>query len=143
MAHSFALPVRSPSLPPDSAHLKGYNLDGNGKLEAAWAADKWARSAELLASTGAPWAASDIESFREMLTTKSVPVLYNGSCFNGNWELAMIEGLSSIAVFTENATLYGNFDIARGHFWRLSQLPNAAPHVWYTSLCYVYTLVGC
>jgi hypothetical protein len=94
--------------------LQGYADWGNGKLEAAWAADKWARAAELLATTGAPWAAPDVDAFRQMLQRASVPMLYNGSCFNGNWELAMIEGLTSIAVFTNNATL---FDHAIG-MWR-------------------------
>ena len=34
--------------------LRGYANWGNGKLEAAWSADKFARAAELLATTGAP-----------------------------------------------------------------------------------------
>jgi hypothetical protein len=87
-------------------NLKAYGDFGNAKLEAAWAADKWARSAELLSSTGAPWALKDVAAFKRVLATVSVPMLYNGSCYNGNWELAMIEGLSSIAVFTENTTLW-------------------------------------
>jgi hypothetical protein len=87
-------------------NLKAYGDFGNGKLEAAWAADKWARSAELLSSTGAPWASTDVAAFKRVLATVSVPMLYNGSCYNGNWELAMIEGLASIAVFTENTTLW-------------------------------------
>lgn len=99
-------------------HLKAYGLGGNGPLEAAWAADKWARAAELLSATGAPWEPADVDAFRHMLTTVSVPMLYNGSCFNGNWELAMIEGMSSIAVFTENAALWDH-SIA---MWR-SRLP--------------------
>jgi len=86
--------------------LRQYAPWGNGLLEAAWAADKWARAAEILATTGAPWAPADVAAFRAMLQAASVPVLYGGSCFNGNWELAMIEGLSSIAVFTENVTLW-------------------------------------
>eukprot|EP00040_Diaphanoeca_grandis_P025941 m.144504 g.144504 ORF g.144504 m.144504 type:complete len:412 (+) comp30378_c0_seq2:12-1247(+) len=89
-----------------SKHLQNYLPYGNGNLEAAWAADKWARAAELLSSTGANWDPTDVEAFRAMLLRASVPMLYNGSCFNGNWELAMIEGLSSIAVFTNNETLF-------------------------------------
>lgn len=88
-------------------HLKQYNGDyGNGKLEAGWAADKWARSAEIFATTKAPWAPDDVSAFKTMLATVSTPAIYNGSCFNGNWELAMIEGLSSIAVFTDNTSLW-------------------------------------
>ena len=88
--------------------LRGYADWGNGKLEAAWSADKFARAAELLATTGAPWAPADADAFRKMLQDASVPMLYNGSCYNGNWELAMIEALSSIAVFTNNATLFAH-----------------------------------
>lgn len=88
--------------------LRGYANWGNGKLEAAWSADKFARAAELLATTGAPWALADVDAFRKMLQEASVPMLYNGSCYNGNWELAMIEALSSIAVFTNNATLFAH-----------------------------------
>jgi len=89
-----------------SKHLKEYANWGNGKLEAAWAACKWGRAAELLSATGAPWDPADVDAFKRLLLHVSVPMLYNGSCFNGNWELAMIEGMSSIAVFTENTTLW-------------------------------------
>ena len=87
-------------------NLRGYNHSFNGPLEAAWAAQKWGRAAEILNSTGAPWAPSAVAAFATMLQTHSVPMLWNGSCDNGNWELSMIEGLSSIAVFAENATLW-------------------------------------
>ena len=87
-------------------HLKQYENWGNGKLQAAWSADKWARAAEIISSTGAGWPASDAKAFGDMLQVVSVPMLWNGSCFNGNWELSMIEGMMGIAVFTENATLF-------------------------------------
>ena len=77
---------------------------GNGALVAAWLADMFARAAELLASTGAPWPAAG--AFRAMLQTVLVPAIYDGSCDNGNWELAMCEGLAGIAVFCENRTLW-------------------------------------
>ena len=89
-----------------AANLRGYNNSFNGPLEAAWASQKWGRAAEILNSTGAPWPPSAVAAFATMLQTHSVPMLWNGSCDNGNWELSMIEGLSSIAVFTENATLW-------------------------------------
>jgi hypothetical protein len=77
---------------------------GNGALVAAWLSDMFARAAELLASTGAPWPAAG--AFRAMLQAVLAPALVDGSCDNGNWELAMIEGLAGIAVFCENRTLW-------------------------------------
>ena len=41
-----------------------------------------------------------------MLQSVAVPMLWNGSCYNGNWELSMIEGMMGIGVFTENRTLF-------------------------------------
>lgn len=86
-----------------AANLRGYYNWENGPLEAAWAAQKWARAAEIINSTFS-W--PNAAAFGQMLQTYSVPMLWNGSCDNGNWELAMIEGLASIGVFTENATLF-------------------------------------
>lgn len=44
-------------------------------------------------STGAPWPAAQQDEFKQMLLNVTVPAIINGSCYNGNWELAMIEGL--------------------------------------------------
>lgn len=60
-------------------NLREYADWGNGKLEAGWAADKWARAAEMLTATGAPWPKKDADAFRTMLATISVPAIYNGS----------------------------------------------------------------
>jgi hypothetical protein len=89
------------------SHLKFINIAwGNGPLVAAWVSIMFARAAEVLAHTGAQWPAADADAFRGMLQAALVPALYEGSCDNGNWELAMIEGLASIAVFSENRTLW-------------------------------------
>lgn len=89
-----------------AASLRGYDDWQNGPLEAAWAAQKWARAAEILNATASPWPPASALAFGAMLQNVSVPMLWNGSCANGNWELSMIEGLASIAVFTENVTLW-------------------------------------
>ena len=34
-----------------------------------------------------------------------VPLVFDGSPNNGNWELSMIEAMANNAVFTENSTL--------------------------------------
>lgn len=88
------------------ANLKSFAGAGNGPLVAAWATLMWARAAELLAATGAAWAPADAAAFGRALHAACVPALYAGSCDNSNWEHAMIEGLSGVAVFTENRTLF-------------------------------------
>ena len=74
-----------------AVHMKQYQDWGNGKLQAAWSADKWSRAAEIINSTGAGWPQENAKAFADMLQAVAVPMLWNGSCFNGNWELSMIE----------------------------------------------------
>lgn len=111
--------------------LKEYTLS-NAPLQSAWSGIKYARAGELLTSTGAPWAASDLAAFKRMLLDVVVPLNFEGSCANGNWELAMAESLVSIGVFTENATVY-NQGIALwrkrvpGYFYISSDGPKPLP----------------
>jgi hypothetical protein len=85
----------------------------NGPLQAAWDSTKWPRAAEIIyygrpASTngvGSGWTAAEFQAFQAMLTNAYLPLIENGSPDNGNWELAMIEGMMGIAVVTENQAL--------------------------------------
>ncbi len=104
-------------------HLKGFaGFNGqpcpgsvktcsNGPLQAAWDSEKFPRAAEIirygLDANGqhAGWAPADIQQFKSMLKTAYQPMLEKGSAFNGNWELAMIDGMMSIAVFNEDSDL--------------------------------------
>lgn len=87
-----------------SHSLKAYTLS-NAPLQAAWSAEKWPRAAEIIRYSNAGWAPADIEAFSGMLTKIELPLIYNGSPANGNWELSMIEGMMGIAVFTDNRDL--------------------------------------
>jgi hypothetical protein len=49
-----------------------------------------------------------------MLHTVTLPLIYEGSGANGNWELSMLEAMLGIAVFSDNTTL---FDHTVG-FWQ-------------------------
>jgi hypothetical protein len=40
-------------------------------------------------------------------------MLRNDTCYNGNWELSMIEGVMGIRVFTENRTLFDHSVVRR------------------------------
>jgi hypothetical protein len=80
----------------------------NGPLQAAWDSTKWPRAAEIIRygnNGSAGWAASDIANFSNMLANVYEPIIYNGSPDNGNWELAMIEGMMGIAVFNQDLAL--------------------------------------
>lgn len=87
--------------------LNKYN-NSNGPLQSAWGAVKWAKAAELLAHTGAPYAAADQQAMVDMLYRASIPAMgANGTRdANGNWQLVQTEAMMSIAVLSENATLF-------------------------------------
>src|SRR5262249_29671213 len=86
----------------------------NGPLQAAWDASKWSRAAEIIRYSDAGWADADIQAFSDMLTNIYVPLIYDGSGNNGNWELSMIEGMMGIAVFTDDSDLLDHAML----FWR-------------------------
>jgi hypothetical protein len=80
----------------------------NGPLQAGWDAAKWPRAAEIIRyghGGSAGWLPADVAAFSTMLTNLYEPAIYAGSSSNGNWELAMIEGMMGIAVFNEDAAL--------------------------------------
>jgi len=87
-----------------SKNLKAYT-NSNAPLQAAWSSSKWPRAAEILRYSDAGWSADDVASFSKMLTTVVVPLIYEGSGNNGNWELSMIEAMMGIAVFTDDHAL--------------------------------------
>jgi hypothetical protein len=86
----------------------------NAPLQAAWDSEKWSRAAEIIRYSKAGWAESDVQSFADMLKKIYVPLIYNGSGANGNWELSMIDGMMGIAVFTDDAKLFEHAQT----FWR-------------------------
>jgi hypothetical protein len=87
------------------SRLKGYT-NSNAPLQAAWGSTKWARAAEIMRYSNAGWAAADIKTFSATLSNVVVPLIYEGSKNNGNWELSMVEAMVGIAVFTDNRPLF-------------------------------------
>jgi hypothetical protein len=91
-----------------------YN-NSNAPLQAGWGSSKWVRAAELASHLpGVGWPAAEREAFVAMLQRAALPLIKEGSGSNGNWELAMIEGLIGLAVLLEDAPL---FDSA-ARMWR-------------------------
>ena len=81
----------------------------------------YSKAAELLAhatggagGTGSGWPQKEQDALAMMLGRVTVPLIYEGSGANGNWELSMLDALAGIAVFTDNRTM---FDHALA-FWR-------------------------
>ena len=86
--------------------LRGYN-NSNAPLQAGWGLSKWVRAAELAKHLpGVGWPAADADAFVAALRSAALPLVENGSKSNGNWELAMIEGLIGFAVLTEDGALF-------------------------------------
>jgi hypothetical protein len=77
-------------------------------LQSGWDSEKWPRAAEIIRyghGGSAGWNSSSITAFSNMLKNVYQPVIQNGSGVNGNWDMSMIDGMTQIAVFTENASL--------------------------------------
>jgi hypothetical protein len=85
----------------------------NGPVQAGWDATKWPRAAEIIRYSNAGWAEADIQAFSDMLKNVYQPVIYDGAGENGNWELAMIEGMMGIAVFNNDSDLFQHAQL----FW--------------------------
>lgn len=89
----------------------------NGPLQAAWDSTKWPRAAEIIRygrGGSAGWSQADQLAFQVMLNKSMVPAIYDGSKFNGNWEISMIEGMMGIAVFNEDIDLLRHAQL----FWK-------------------------
>lgn len=88
------------------AHVERYN-NSNAPLQAGWGSSKWTRAAELATHLrGVNWAAADRAAFVAMLQRAALPLIKDGSGSNGNWELAMLEGLLGLSVLLEDAALF-------------------------------------
>jgi hypothetical protein len=85
--------------------LKGYT-GSNTPLQAAWSSETFPRAAEIIRYSRAGWKRDDIQAFSAMLTQVILPHIHDGGPrYNGNWELAMVEGMMGIAVFTDDRAL--------------------------------------
>jgi Alginate lyase len=86
-------------------NLVGYN-NTNSPLQAAWAATKFARAAELLLHSNANWPKADLDAFIGMVRTINLPLIDHGSDANGNWEISMVSGMLGYSIFLDDQELY-------------------------------------
>ena len=111
-----------------SHKLTGGHKLANGPVQAAWCAEQWPRAAEIIRYTYDGWSKADVTQFEKMLTTQYVPSLANGSCENGNKELAMSEALINIGVFNDDrATFDLGIKMWRGRAPAYIYLPSDGP----------------
>ena len=65
------------------------HANANSKLQEGWSAASWSRAAEIIAHTGAGWAAADVDTFKTFLRNVYLNNIIDGIDSNGNWELGM------------------------------------------------------
>lgn len=88
----------------------------NGPLQAAWLAELFPRSAEILRHTGAGWPEADAQRFGAMLGNVLLPRIVNGWYGGGNnWNSSMANGVINIGIYNDDVATY-NKGVA---LWRL------------------------
>ncbi|XXT21190.1 alginate lyase family protein [Sorangium sp. So ce429] len=90
----------------DPANVRTDPGQNNGPLQAAWLAELFPRSAELLRHAGAGWPESQAEQFGRMLTEVLVPKIRDGWGYQANWNLSMADGMINIGVYTDDRALF-------------------------------------
>lgn len=79
----------------------------NGPLQAAWLAELFPRSAEILRHSGAGWPEERAVLFGDMLKRALLPRIVNGWAGGGNnWNNSMTNGVMNIAVYTDDRALF-------------------------------------
>ena len=80
------------------------------QLEEAWASEVFPRAAEILRYTYTPAASTpalDVAAFSKLLSHVFEPQIKNGAPYaNGNWELAMADGMIAIGVFNDDKSTF-------------------------------------
>lgn len=90
----------------DPAKVKTDDGQNNGPLQAAWLAELFPRSAELLRHAGAGWPESKAKQFGRMLTEVLVPKIRDGWGYQANWNLSMADGMINIGVYNDDRELF-------------------------------------
>ncbi|WP_147451063.1 DNRLRE domain-containing protein [Corallococcus llansteffanensis] len=87
--------------------VNGDNSTYNGPLQAAWLAELFPRSAEILRYSGSGWTEEKAVRFGDMLKRAVLPRITNGWAGGGsNWNNSMTNGVMNIAVYTDDKALF-------------------------------------
>ncbi|WP_437579348.1 alginate lyase family protein [Sorangium sp. So ce887] len=90
----------------DPAKVRTDPGQNNGPLQAAWLAELFPRSAELLRHAGAGWPESEAARFGRMLTDVLVPKIRDGWGYQANWNLSMADGMINIGIYNDDRALF-------------------------------------
>jgi hypothetical protein len=92
-----------------------WDFDGNdAMLLAGWTGATLCNTAEVLRSTYSGWNDTVANSFRGLMTDVYLPLLRGlFPTANGNWDAAIMQSLSAIAIYTDDRQL---FDTATQHY---------------------------
>jgi hypothetical protein len=93
--------------------LKGGHTNSNGPLQAAWAAELFARAAEILKYTDPDWTQPEKDKVTAMFREQYLPDIkrmFVGSvgCYNNNWQASGIEAMLNMAVFNKDTSLFND-----------------------------------
>jgi hypothetical protein len=86
----------------------------NGKLQAGWGGELFARAAEIVRYTYSGWAPADVSKFGQMLNNVYLPLTETGWTGGANWLATFADATIEIGVFTDNRTTF-NAGVAQ---WR-------------------------
>ena len=87
--------------------IDGDNSTYNGPLQAAWLAELFPRSAEILRYSGAGWPQEKAVRFGDMLKRAVLPRIVNNWAGGGsNWNNSMTNGVMNIAIYTDDKALF-------------------------------------
>jgi hypothetical protein len=78
----------------------------NGKLQAGWGAELFARAAEIIRYTSTSWSATDVAQFGHMLDTVYLPLTKSGWSGGANWLATLADATIEIGVFNNNRTTF-------------------------------------
>ncbi len=79
---------------------------GNGVLDAAWGAELWPRTAEIIRYSDAGWSPADATRFETYLKNVYQQLLIDGWTNGGNWQSSIAEGLINIGVYNNDEATY-------------------------------------
>jgi hypothetical protein len=78
----------------------------NGPLQAAWLAESFPRSAEILRHMGSGWGESKAIAFGKMMHDVFLPKIVDGWGYQANWNLSMANGTIAVGVYTDDEALF-------------------------------------
>jgi hypothetical protein len=93
--------------------LKGGHTNANGPLQASWAAELFARAADIMKYNDPDWTQTDKDKVNAMFRQQYLPDIQRMfvgryACDNGNWDASGIEAMLNIAVYSKDARLFND-----------------------------------